>query len=104
VVEAGDHETLMRMGGLYRQLFDTQARGYKPTADGPAPGKNNPASKITARRELHTRIAALAGIASPCHLAREGDASMQVWLGLVHGGTQQLGAMLPGVVLTDRHG
>jgi hypothetical protein len=42
VVETGDHETLMRMGGLYRQLFDTQARGYKPTADGPAPGKNNP--------------------------------------------------------------
>jgi ATP-binding cassette, subfamily B, bacterial len=54
VVETGDHETLMRMGGLYRQLFDTQARGYKPTAGGPAPGKGNLAGKIIARRELHT--------------------------------------------------
>ena len=43
VVEVGDHETLMRMGGLYRQLFGTQARGYKPTADRLGPGKKMPA-------------------------------------------------------------
>jgi ATP-binding cassette subfamily B protein/ATP-binding cassette subfamily C protein len=29
ILEHGDHDTLVTAGGLYAQLFDLQARGYR---------------------------------------------------------------------------
>ena len=30
VAESGDHQALMDRGGLYAELFDLQAKGYRP--------------------------------------------------------------------------